>query len=234
MKQLIPSLFLTIFISVTISCSKTDDISEKEIPQTVTDIDGNVYKTVIIGDQVWMAENLRTTRLNDGIMIDFKPEIWTGSTAGYCWPNGDEINKVPYGAFYNWYAVKSGKLAPDGWRVPSFDDFERLKSTLGGNQIAGGRMKCRIEGTWESPNVVDGEDSGFNAYPAGWRTTYDNVDFLQFFTDAVWWTTTEEGNSGYEGSDDRSWAFGVENEYPDFRKDTWPKETGFSVRCIMN
>ena len=92
-------------------------------PETVTDIDGNSYKTILIGNQLWMAENLRTTKLNDGTKISYLADkfTWSNSTSPlYCWDNNNENDKNKiYGALYNWYTVETGKICPIGWHVPS-------------------------------------------------------------------------------------------------------------------
>ena len=97
--------------------------SSSENTSTVTDIDGNVYKTVKIGNQVWMAENLRTTKLNDGQPIPLVTENkeWSyRTTLGYCWYENDEAaNNNIYGALYNWYTIETGKVCPKGWHVPT-------------------------------------------------------------------------------------------------------------------
>jgi len=180
-------LFVILILILIVRCTK--DTLEEEFPSTVEDIDGNKYTTVIIGGQVWMAENLRTTKYNDGILINYYDN--PGSLAGeYRWYEDKESNKTPYGAYYNYYAVASGKLAPEGWRVATKKDYEILKTTLGGNLIAGGQMKLREAGLWEEPNKLSGDDCGFNAYPAG--------DFWGLDSgvgkEAIWWTSSEYDN----------------------------------------
>ena len=189
---------------------------------SVTDIDGNVYKTVVIGDQVWMAENLRTTKYNDEIMINYFDS--PGSEAGeYRWFEDNEANSTPNGAYYNFYAVNSGKLAPKGWRVATQEDYEILKTTLGGNLVAGGKMKIREPGIWDVPHEINGEDSGFNAYPTG--SMYNGKDFTQGGTLAVWWTSTEE-------NEDNAVYYDLMNEWNKIMWD-WTKKTAFfAVRCI--
>ena len=107
----------------------------KEI--TLTDIDGNIYKTVKIGTQWWMAENLKTTSLNDGtgITLNTDDRIWRELLIpAYCWYNNDESTyKILYGALYNWYAVSTGKLCPSGWHVPTNADWEMLQNYLSSN-----------------------------------------------------------------------------------------------------
>jgi len=150
---------------------------------TVRDIDGNEYRTVVIGRQEWMVGNLRTTRLNDGTAI---PEVkdpvawsrqlapalgWYGNNAG--------AHKSGYGALYNWYAVGSGKLCPKGWRVPTDADWQIMVDYLGGKTVAGGKLKSNVtaEGSGsdiseselevEKPNYVpDGRDSAAKSAPA--------------------------------------------------------------------
>lgn len=111
---------------------------------TVLDIDGNVYRTVTIGTQVWMVENLKTTRLNDGTPLQLVPfpSVWRRTVdPAYCWRQNDSSYKEPFGALYNWHAVRTGKLAPPGWHVPTDEDWTILTSFLGGDSIAGGKLK---------------------------------------------------------------------------------------------
>lgn len=219
MKLKIPvQLFAILILIVFVRCTK--DPLEEEYPSTVKDIDGNKYTTVIIGRQVWMAENLRTTMYNDGILINYFDN--PGSLAGeYRWYEDKESNKNPYGAYYNYYAVQSGKLAPEGWRVATKEDYERLKTTLGGNMIAGGQMKLRETGLWNEPNETHGEDSGFNAYPAG--------DFWGLDSgvgkEATFWTSSE-----YD--DKTAYYYHLWFDDTKLSRD-WAKKTYFlSVRCI--
>jgi hypothetical protein len=116
-------LLLGIYAILTFGCKKKDNKDEKD-PEptpttgTVSDVDGHTYKTIKIGDQWWMAENLKTTKYNDGTEIPFVPDsiAWSNlSTAAYCWYNNEQTtNGSTYGALYNWYAVNSGKLNPTG------------------------------------------------------------------------------------------------------------------------
>ena len=103
------------FILLISSCSNNNIVNPTPTPLTATDIDGNVYHTVTIGTQVWMVENLKTTRYNDGSPIPLVTDssYWSNlTTPGYCWYNNDTTNKNTYGALYNWYTVNTGKLAP--------------------------------------------------------------------------------------------------------------------------
>ncbi len=104
--------------------------------EIITDIDGNVYHAITIGKQVWMAENLRTTRYNDGTGIPFIVDNATAwyelHAPGYCWYDDDMFNKDIAGALYNWHAVNTGKLCPKGWHVPSDNEWTILTDFLGG------------------------------------------------------------------------------------------------------
>lgn len=158
---------------------------------TVTDIEGNVYKTVKIGNQTWMVENLRTTKYNDGTAI---PEVainasWIGlSTPGYCWYNNDPANhKSTYGALYNWHTVNTGKLAPAGWHVPTQAEWNSLLNAVGGSNVAGGNLKGLT--LWDSPNIGASNAYGFNAVPGGTRSTSGSFMLLGY--SGQWWSATQ-------------------------------------------
>jgi uncharacterized protein (TIGR02145 family) len=112
---------------------------------TVTDIDGNVYQTVTLGGQVWMAENLKVTRYRNGDPIPCVNDAsaWSGlSTGAYCHYNNDFNNAAIYGRLYNWYAVSDSRnIAPGGWHVPTDTEWQTLVDLLGGSSVAGGKMK---------------------------------------------------------------------------------------------
>jgi len=125
-------------------CKKADDNNNKLPPVIVygldaNDIDGNVYHTVIIGTQIWMVENLKTTKYNDGTSIANVTDNveWIGLTSpAYCWYNNYTSYKTQFGALYNWYAVNTGKLAPTGWHVPSHAEWTTLTNFfLGGVKV---------------------------------------------------------------------------------------------------
>ena len=140
--------------------------------KTVTDIDGNIYKTVTIGSQVWLAEDLKTTKYNDGTPIPYvtDKEEWINTKSGAycwnCWYCKDESNDSIYGALYNWYAI-TGKLCPVGWHVSTDQDWETLIDYCGGWEIAGGKLKEVGTIHWESPNLGATNEFGFTAIPFG-------------------------------------------------------------------
>ncbi len=148
------------------SGSKTDD------KNTVKDIDGNVYRTVTIGTQVWMAENLKTTKYNDGTPISYvtDKEEWVSTKSGaYCWDcwyrKNESNDKTISGALYNWYAI-GDKLCPVGWHVATYSDWETLADYCGGWEIAGEKLKEAGYSHWDSTNIAT-DEFGFSALPTG-------------------------------------------------------------------
>lgn len=131
----------------------------------VTDYDGNLYHSVTIGAQTWMAENLKTTTLNDGTPMDLAT---FSTTPGYRWYDDNITYKNIYGALYNGYAVKTGKLSPRGWHIPSKQELDALASYLGGKDVAGGKLKAVGTQYWQSPNTGATNETGFNALPGGY------------------------------------------------------------------
>ncbi|MBN1924191.1 MAG: fibrobacter succinogenes major paralogous domain-containing protein [Prolixibacteraceae bacterium] len=220
-----------------------NEVSFRTFDGTVTDEDGNEYLTISIGDQIWMAENLKTTQLNNSSAIANVTDntTWAAlTTPAYCWYDNDETTyKNTNGALYNWHTVNTGNLCPTGWHVPNDDEWTTLTDYLinnsygyddGGTDIA--KAMATVSG-WTSSAVIatPGNDqasnnaSGFAGYPAGNRSndgTFDNVNDYGY-----WWSLTEfsttngnQVNIGYNLTD-------VQTENSD-------KKTGLSVRCVKN
>jgi uncharacterized protein (TIGR02145 family) len=145
------------------SCKKEALYSDDE---PITDINGNIYKTVKIGTQVWMAENLRTTKLIDGTLITNLPfyQTWIGITVPGYWGSGGCT-------FYNGYSVNTGNLCPTGWHVPTHDELNTLFTYLGGPSVAGDKMKEIGTFNWPKPDAGANNKSGFSATPCGYRTS---------------------------------------------------------------
>lgn len=150
-------ILIASFAIVFCSCTKDDDYSDISYG-TMTDQEGNVYKTITIGTQTWMAENLRTTTYNDGTVI---PNVtdndeWADlSTPAYCWYDNDSATYAQtYGALYNWYTVATDSLCPTGWHVPTDAEWTILTDTLGGLTIAGGLLKETGTTHWTAPTPV--------------------------------------------------------------------------------
>jgi len=145
-------------------------------PSTVTGNDGNVYQVVRIGNQCWMAENLRTTRYANGDAI---PQVtgnstWSSlSTGAWCWYDNDNQYENPYGKLYNWHAVADSRnICPAGWHVPTDAEWDALANFLGGSNVAGGKMKATGTAHWNSPNTDATNSSGFTGLPGGYRYYY--------------------------------------------------------------
>jgi uncharacterized protein (TIGR02145 family) len=194
---------------------------------TVTDIDGNVYKTVTIGSQCWLRENLKTTKYNDGTAIPMVTDntVWSNlSTPGYCWYNNDAVtNKSTYGALYNWYTVNTGKLCPTGWHIPADAEWTVLTTYLGGESVAGGKLKETGTSHWLSPNTGATNTTGFTAVPGSYR--YFNGTFFNFGIFGYWWSSTEVTSTEamyHVMRNDDTVAQSVYNY----------KQDGISVRCV--
>lgn len=202
--------------------------------EPVTDSDGNVYSVVTLGTQIWLGENLKTTKLNDGTDIQ---NISAGmdwayaSSAAYCWyDNNASEYKSTYGAIYNWLAVNTGKLCPAGWHVPTSEEFETMVTYLGGDMVAGGKLKEAGTVHWKTPNLGATNSSGFTALPAGGR--YNTYSAAGVFTDLNYytymWSATSSMSNANAYSYDMAYNMNIVN------KGEYSKTDGESVRCIMD
>ncbi len=221
-----------ILIGITLSCIGLTALQA----QTVKDIDGNVYKTVTIGSQVWLKENLKTTRYNDGTIIPMVSDgkAWKVlTTPAYCWYNNDKTAyKNEYGALYNWYTVNTNKLCPVGWHVPTDAEWRTLTTYLGGESVAGGKMKEKGTTHWESPNVGATNESGFTAISSGFRNKAGEFDYSGsnvdiFHSNGYWWSST--GLYFYNAYYRRLY-----HTLNDIYSSLSDKRFGFSVRCLRN
>lgn len=160
---------------------------------TIADIDGNVYHTVVIGTQVWMVENLKTTRYRDGTSIPNVTDksVWKNLlTGGYCDYNNVPSNSNIYGRLYNWYAINnSRKITPLGWHVPTEVEWNTLITFLGGKAIAGGKLKEIGTLHWKSPNGGATNEVGFTGLPGGVRG--DGGTFQKMGELGIWICATE-------------------------------------------
>lgn len=161
--------------------------------EAIADIDGNYYNTVQIGTQLWFTEDLKTTRFNDGQPIGIAAEMdkWAWrKTPGWCWyANDSVIYSFPRGKLYNWHAVGTGKLCPTGWHIPSDTEWNILQTSLGGDSIAGGKLKTTGTIFWRNPNVKATNESGFSSIPAGYRS--GTGKFLYSTMVNYWWSSNE-------------------------------------------
>jgi uncharacterized protein (TIGR02145 family) len=198
-------------------------------PNTVIDIDGNIYKTVTIGTQVWMAENLKVTRYRNG---DALPNItvasaWVGLTTGaYCNYNNDVSNVAVYGRLYNWYAIDDSRtIAPIGWHVPTDAEWQALVDHIGGSAVAGGKMKEIGTTHWQGPNTGATNKSGFSALPGSVRVSLGS--FQNIGSVGCWWSATEGNLVSANG------CILCSDSGVLYRGD-YDKVCGFSVRCIKD
>ena len=203
---------------------------------TLTDIDHNEYKTVKIGNQWWMAENLKVTHYRNGEAI---PEITKGSvwsnltsawsnltTGAYCVYRNDESNSATYGRLYNWYTVNDSRnIAPDGWHVPTDAEWTTLTTYLGGESVAGGKLKESGTAHWISPNTGATNESGFAALPGGYRATYGNFDDMGY--NATFWSSTEDDSLN-------AWTRTLPYDYSSVARYYTNKRSGFSVRLVRD
>jgi uncharacterized protein (TIGR02145 family) len=217
--QIVIMSFILMFTS---SCENKNGDA---IVTNVKDGDGNLYTTVTIGTQVWMKENLKTTKFNDGIAIPLVTGLeWRYlTTPGYCWYNNNEAGfKNIYGALYNWYTVNTGKLCPLGWHVPSDSEWSTLTNFIG---EAGGKLKEAGTAHWPSPNTGATNETGFTALPGGVR--YYGGSYEGAGNTGYWWSSTGYNTMGiYRAMNYFSDVVGSGNDMY--------KEYGFSVRCIKN
>ncbi len=206
--------------------------------ESLTDYDGNVYKTVVIGTQTWMAENLRTTTLNDGTPISnvIDQSIWGSlQTPAYCYQNNttDVDSILTFGSLYNWYTVNTGKLAPAGWHVPTEEEFETLIHYVGDNHhlsddyAAGFRLREGGTVHWQfAYNTTTYNETGFTVLPAGFRSSTQYASLR--YTGSFWCSTVDSNyyNSGrkYTFSDADN---NIEDGY-------CYKYCGISIRCIKD
>jgi uncharacterized protein (TIGR02145 family) len=199
-------------------------------PQTtVKDRDGNIYMTIRIGNQIWISENLKTTKFNDGKPIDLVTgdKAWGSlSKPGFCYFDNNPENKDIYGALYNWYAVNTKKLCPEGWHVPADEEWRTMVNLLGGNNVAGDKLKESGYEHWKNHLLAPTNDYDFTALPGGTRL-YSGI-FPEFgHSYAVWWTSTE-----YSSLSAHNWGLHESSSRVFNGHDS--KQSGFSVRCIMD
>ena len=198
------------------------------ITEVCVDIDGNFYSTVQIGNQLWMSENLKTTRYNNGdeIPTGLTDEEWQNATSGALAVYDDnESNSDIYGRLYNWYAVVDNRgVCPENFHVPTDEEYTQLTIYLGGSEVAGGKMKEAGLEHWNSPNAGATNESGFSGFPGGFRNMSGNYVYV--------------GSDGYfrslsEYSSSQAWYhslhYGNSVVYQDFNMS---KQSGLSVRCV--
>ncbi len=237
-------------MSIKTEAGKTTYIGASDV---VADIDGNRYATVTIGNQVWLAENLKTTKYNDGAPIPLITDdsVWSMlATPGYCWyENNETAYKSVYGALYNWHAVNTGKLAPRGWHIPTDAEWDTLvhyllihgysldgtatDSAIGKSLAANSNWAITTNGRSIGNDLSQNNSSGFSALPAGGRSNIDfqvisSTHYYNITIEGFWWSSTEidASNAWYRSLS--SYTVALLYRY------SYPKSYGFSVRCIKD
>ncbi len=199
------------------------------INTVVTDVDGNVYNRVTIGRQVWLVENLKTTRYRNGDLIGTTTpatlDIRSEDTPTYQWAwNGNESNVITYGRLYTWYAIDDSRsICPDHWHVPTQAEWTTLTDYLGGHSISGGKLKEAGTTHWLSPNTGATNETGFTALPGGYRLSSGGFGGLG--SDGAWRSSTLDNTN-------EDWTIGMGNSYSDAYGASNSKRSGYSVRCI--
>ena len=246
-----PGLLGIVLLIVGVSCNKDNPVGGKNDKNTgtVKDADGNVYATMKIGNQEWMAENLRTTKYNDGTAIPLVTDsstwgTWENlTTPAFCYynntTNSDSIKK--FGALYNWYAVNTGKLAPAGWHVPTDSEWDTLRNyliangynydgTTTGNKIA---KSMAAKTDWEAStregaignDLTKNNSSGFSALPGGSRGSDGH-----FYYQSLWgrWLSATEGDAS------TAWCRYLYCDCEDLNRNYSDKVCGFSLRLVRD
>jgi uncharacterized protein (TIGR02145 family) len=210
----------------------------------ITDIDGNIYNTVMIGNQEWMAENLKVThyRNSDPISTDYSNTEWSNLTSGafsvYPWNNDggafatcDGDCSEIYGNLYNWYTVDDDRgICPEGWHVPYVEEWEQLRNYLGGNEF-GGVLKSNGtiqvgNGLWYDPNSGATNETGFTGIPGGYRHyngDYYETGYHGFFWSSTFYSLTNSAYTYYLSYNNLNFSF-----------NTQERNQGRSIRCVKD
>jgi len=193
------------------------------------DADGNSYSSVTIGNQIWMVENLKTSKFNNGDPVEnvIDNTKWSNlTTPGFCWYNNLEANGEVYGALYNWYAVADSRgICPTGWHVATDADWTALINFAGGADIAGGKLKEAETIHWATPNTGAVNQYGFTALPGGRRNSSAIFYFMGEY--GRWWSSNEV-------DPENSWSRGMAFDNTIVDRDVRAKVYGLSVHCLKD
>ncbi|MFT6827941.1 MAG: hypothetical protein ACI9Z3_001525 [Roseivirga sp.] len=234
-------ILLMAVLSLNVSCGDDDEISNGVSSAefntdlsygSMKDNDGFSYKTIEIGDQIWMAENLRSTKFRNGEVIAevTANSAWTALTspAYSSYENTADIDELATnGRLYNWFVVSDSRnIAPAGWHVPTIQEWEQMATRLGGMQVAGGKIKEAGNTHWNAPNTSANNISGFTALPSG-RREYTDGRFINTGFNAFWWTS-----SAY--NPDYSWYYQTNYDFASMIVANFHKQYGFSIRLVKD
>jgi len=209
----------------------------------VTDVDGNVYPVVRIGEQCWMGANLRTTHYSDGTAI---PNV-TGNndwrqlnTGAWCHYENSPVNNGSHGKLYNWFAAMDARgVCPLGWHVPSDAEWKQLESALGMSaddlndtgtrgeaESVGGLMKATV--SWNAPNAGATNESGFSGLASGNRDGFSDGTFFNAGSTGYWWSSSDHGQFNY------AWHRRLNSSNPGVGRYGYYKRSGFCIRCLQD
>jgi uncharacterized protein (TIGR02145 family) len=237
--------FKTIFIfvlgCVLLNSAGCNPVQEPVFGETVTDVDGNEYKTVTIGTQTWMIENLKTTRFNDGTAIPHVADSaeWGAlETPGFCWYDNDSARyHETYGILYNWHAVNTGKLAPAGWHVPTLDERLTLESNVHKYYYKSESLAKILAANshWQTvsgSSAVGGDlsrnnASGFSALPGGFRVNIGR-SFSKIDSTGIWWSASASDSLRL------AWTMSIQYNQATVERAKYLKWRGYSVRCVKD
>jgi uncharacterized protein (TIGR02145 family) len=184
------------------------------------------YSSIQIGTQQWMKKNLDVVTYRNGDIIPqvTDPTVWANLTTGaWCYYNNDPANGAIYGKLYNWYAVNDARgLAPQGWHIPTDEEWSTLSTFLGGISVAGGKMKTTGTTRWTTPNTGATNESGFSGLPGGY--CFDG-DFYGVGDYGYWWSSSEDDAN-------RAWSRFLSYSNDNAYQYSGIKRSGFSVRCL--
>ena len=226
---------IIILLLVLMSCKKEEPVTEggsaaKPIGAAgadVQDVEGNVYRTVVIGLQTWMADNLKTSHYANGDTILSGRNI--GDITGvsnpqyFFYPGNDSLTNLnTYGRLYTYYVVEDARnVCPTGWRIPTKSDWDTLVQNVGGDVTGGGKLKSTS--LWNAPNTGADNLSSFNALPAGFREANNEYQHLNRF--GGWWTSTAD-------TANRVWTYYLKHNYSYVFEEPSEKKEAYSIRCI--
>jgi len=215
---------IIMFLMLFSGCFKNDeDLS------SVTDIDGNIYMTVTIGTQVWMSQNLRTTKYRNGDPITLVTDSaqWCNlSTGAHCYYVNHTIYASSFGRLYNWYAVNDSRnICPSGWHIPSDAEWTLLATYLGNDSLVGGKLKETGTLHWKTPNNGATNSTGWAGLPGGGRDALGS--FIGMGVDGCWWSST--ASTAID-----AWSRLILSYRAGFYREDSDKKIGFSVRCLKN
>ncbi len=198
----------------------------------ISDVDGNLYRTVIIAGREWMAENLRVTHFANGDPIpqvsgnEAWAELSITEEPGWCHYNNDDSMECPYGSLYNWYTINDCRnVCPSGWHIPTESEMSFMENYIGGPELAGGKLKAANDFYWLAPNTEGLNSTGFSGLPAGYRDPSGTFNEQTF--SGHWWSATsaDDDNAHQRHATHQSGSlFSVPSD----------KNSGFSIRCVRD